>query len=86
MERIIMHDTSSVADQLFFELFFPTLRAAGRSLSFPCDAKGCVALDSLSEPARNNYFLARTLMGWAYGAPRVMSCVLSPTNRQCKPL
>ncbi len=78
-----MHEAAPVADRTIFELRFPTLREAGRSLSFPCDAAGCVALDSLSDVARNNYFLARSLLGWAYGSPKVMSCRIAPTSRQC---
>ena len=54
-----------------FELHFPSLFGSSRSMSFPCDAKGCVALDALSDRARNNYLLARALMGRDFGFPTV---------------
>jgi len=52
-----------------FELRFPSLSGTGRALSFPCDASGLVQMDSLSARARNNYLLARALMGRDYGWP-----------------
>lgn len=55
-----------------FELRFPSLSCTGPALSFPCDAAGSVALDALSHRARNNYLLARALMGRDYGSPRVL--------------
>lgn len=59
--------------QKAFELRFPSLFCAGRALSFPCDATGSVAIDALSNRERNNYLLARALMGRDYGAPRVLA-------------
>lgn len=52
-------------------LRFDALSGAGRGLAFPCDAKGRVDLDALSEPARHNYFYARTLMGREFAFPVV---------------
>lgn len=54
-----------------YVLRFDALSGAGRGLAFPCDAKGRVDLDALSEPARHNYFYARTLMGREFAFPVV---------------
>lgn len=54
-----------------FELRYQSLFNAGRALCFPCDAKGQVALDSLSERARNNYLYARAVVGREYAHPCV---------------
>ena len=64
-----------------FELRFPSLSCAGRALSFPCDAAGSVALDTLSHRARNNYLLARALMGRDYGAPSVVAAATAADAR-----
>ncbi|MFZ5547574.1 MAG: hypothetical protein ACOZJX_02680 [Pseudomonadota bacterium] len=50
-------------------LRFVSLFNGGRSLTFPCDASGEVALDSLSERARDNYFLARARVGRDFAFP-----------------
>jgi hypothetical protein len=57
-----------------YELRFESLFDSGRGLSFPCDAGGSVALDSLSERARNNYIYARAVVGREYATPCV--CML----------
>jgi hypothetical protein len=57
-----------------FELLFPSLFFARPALSFPCDARGVVELDALSERARNNYLLARALTGCDYAWPSVRAC------------
>jgi hypothetical protein len=54
-----------------FELRFQSLFNDGRALAFPCDADGRVALDGLSERARNNYFYARTVIGRDFAMPAV---------------
>lgn len=53
------------------ELRFHPLLEAGRVYAFPCDAKGEVDLDALSERVRNDYFYARALVGRAYRMPVV---------------
>lgn len=68
--RLIMMDTVAVAKNEFL-LKFASLFTAGRSLSFPCDAKGAVALDRLSDRARNNYFFARVTVGRDFANPVV---------------
>jgi hypothetical protein len=54
-----------------YELRFQSLFHQGRALSFPCDAGGQVALDSLSDRARDNYFYARRVVGREFAAPAV---------------
>jgi hypothetical protein len=54
-----------------FEIRFAHLLGAGRCLSFPCDARGHVDIDALSERARMNYLFARALVGRDYSAPTV---------------
>ena len=55
-----------------FLLRFQSLFDPGRAFIFPCDAGGLVHLDSLSEPARRNYFYARTVVGREFSMPAVV--------------
>lgn len=59
-----------------FELRFTSLFNEGRGYAFPCDAKGCVDLDSLSERARSNYFFARSVIGREVMMPAVRLCTV----------
>jgi len=52
-------------------LRFESLFDPGRGLAFPCNERGEVALDALSERARRNYFYARVVVGREYGVPAV---------------
>jgi hypothetical protein len=54
-----------------FELRFQSLFNQGRAMVFPCDERGQVDLDSLSERARENYFYARAVIGFEYATPAV---------------
>lgn len=54
-----------------FELRFESLFNPGRGMAFPCDEHGAVALDSLSESARKNYFYARAVVGREFATPAV---------------
>ncbi len=54
-----------------FELLFESLFHPGRGLVFPCDERGQVMLDALSEPARRNYLYARAVVGREYAVPAV---------------
>ena len=54
-----------------YELVFAPLHQ-GRSFAFPCDATGAVELNDLSERARNNYLLARALVGRHFQMPTVV--------------
>jgi hypothetical protein len=54
-----------------FELRFQSLFDHGRGFSFPCDPKGQVDLDRLSERARTNYLYARAVVGRELAFPAV---------------
>lgn len=55
-----------------FALRFQSLFNQGRAMVFPCDARGQVNLDALSERARENYFYARAVIGFEYAEPAIM--------------
>jgi hypothetical protein len=59
------------ADAGRFEVRFQSLFDSGRALAFPCDARGHVDLDELSERARHNYLYARAVVGREFAAPVV---------------
>jgi hypothetical protein len=54
-----------------FELRFQSLFDSGRGFAFPCDPKGLVDLDRLSDRARNNYLYARAMVGRELAVPAV---------------
>lgn len=54
-----------------FEVRFDNLFQGGRWLSFPCDQRGLVDIDALSQRARTNYLYARAMLGREYAAPSV---------------
>ena len=54
-----------------YEIRFQSLFNEGRALCFPCDEKGQVVMDSLSERARENYLYARAVIGREYAYPLV---------------
>ena len=64
-----MTESSSSA----FQLCFRSLFHSGRGYAFPCDPRGQVDLDGMSERARNNYFFARAMVGRELSAPAVES-------------
>ena len=53
------------------QLCFRSLFHSGRGYAFPCDPKGQVDLDRMSEAARNNYFFARAMVGRELSVPAV---------------
>lgn len=55
-------------------LRFESLFHAGRGLSFPCDERGQVLLDLLSDQARANYLFARAVVGHEYATPVIRCC------------
>lgn len=66
-----------------FELCYVSLFNSGRGFAFPCDAKGRVDLDSLSDQAKANYFYARALVGREFCVPQVQREVArDPMSRQ----
>jgi hypothetical protein len=54
-----------------YELRFQSLVDSGRGFAFPCDPKGHVDLNQLSDRARNDYLFARALVGRDMAAPAV---------------
>lgn len=54
-----------------YEIRFQSLFNEGRALSFPCDEQGRVAMDSLTDRARDNYLYARAVVGREYACPMV---------------
>lgn len=63
-----LHPAAS-AYYLFFGGLFPTVR----SLLFPCDSRGHVEMDEMSERARDNYLFARAVVGCDYRMPVVVA-------------
>ena len=63
--------SAAPADAGPFEVRFQSLFDSGRALAFPCDARGHVDLDELSERARRNYLYARAVVGREFAAPVV---------------
>jgi len=63
-------------EQAGYELRFQSLFHEGRGLAFPCDARGQVDIDALSERGRLNYLFARTLIGRDYAHPSVRATTL----------
>ena len=66
-----MPQTSSTPAATGFEIKFRSLLREGRLLTFPCDSRGRVDLDALSERARNSYFFACATVGRAYALREV---------------
>ena len=65
------HAKQTATHQLRFQsLFHP-----GRAFVFPCDGSGQVDRDELEEPARQNYFFARALVGRDFACPSVQSVI-----------
>ena len=55
-----------------YELRFESLLQPGRTMTFPCDQRGRVELDALSERTRSNYLYARAVVGREFAAPAVL--------------
>jgi hypothetical protein len=54
-----------------YVLCFRSLFVTGRGYAFPCDSRGWVDLDQLSERARTNYLYARAMVGRELSVPAV---------------
>lgn len=54
-----------------FQLCFGSLFDSGRGYAFPCDPRGQVDMDRMSERARNNYLFARAMVGRELSLPAV---------------
>jgi hypothetical protein len=59
-----------------YQLRFQSLFTSGRGFAFPCDGKGQVDLDGMTEKARNNYFYARAMVGRELAVPAVEATVV----------
>ena len=68
-----MHADPQPIDLTRFELRFESLFDPGRGLAFPCDARGRVELDALSDRLRENYLYARAVVGREYASPAVVN-------------
>jgi hypothetical protein len=55
-----------------YELRFTGLFNRGRGFAFPCDARGHVDIDRLTDRGRASYFYARTVVGAEVSAPIVL--------------
>lgn len=66
-----MNASRSTQEPTHYEMRFRSLFQEGRAYAFPCDAKGHVDIDSLSDSARTNYFYARTVIGRELSMPAV---------------
>lgn len=67
-----------------FQLRFAMLHNQGRGYTFPCDQKGVVNLDALTEKQRVAYYYAHALVGRDFSSPQVQfvpegaeTCVIS---------
>ena len=72
-----MNAIRSSQEATAYEMRFRSLFHEGRAFAFPCDADGCVDIDSLSDRARNNYFYARTVIGRELSMPAVQRVSLN---------
>jgi hypothetical protein len=62
---------AATIDPLAFELHFQSLAQPGRTMAFPCDAKGRVDMDALGKRALCNYLYARAFIGREFRFPLV---------------
>ena len=65
-----------MTDSREFQLCFRSLFHSGRGYAFPCDPRGQVDLDRMSERARNNYFYARAMVGRELSPPAVEAALV----------
>jgi hypothetical protein len=62
---------NGIASPKMYELFFRSLRDDQQALSFPCDGRGHVDMDRLSDHALNDYLFARAFIGKEFSLPTV---------------
>lgn len=58
-----------------FELRFNSLFQEGRALAFPCNERGEVDMDGLSDAMRTNYLFARAVIGRDYALPTIVPAI-----------
>jgi len=56
-------------------LLFQSLADAEPSCAIPCDSRGHVDMDALSDAARENYLYARAVMGREFATPAVIDAM-----------
>lgn len=59
------------------EIRYQPLGGAGGALTFPCDERGQVPLDDLSDRARHDYLFARAVVGRDFAYPTIRPVVAS---------
>jgi hypothetical protein len=64
-----------------YRLCYRSLFDRGRGYAFPCDRRGRVDMDRLSERARNNYLYARAMVGRELSLPAVE--IVADGERTC---
>jgi hypothetical protein len=64
--------SASHAAKVRFELRYRSLSPHRPGYAFPCDARGCVDLDALSDAARENFLYARAMVGRDLLHPQVL--------------
>lgn len=52
-----------------FEVLFRSLFRSGSGLAFPCDERGCVDINTLTERGRCNYLFACAMVGREFATP-----------------
>ncbi len=62
--------------QMQFELRYQSLSGNGATYAFPCDDRGLVDMDRLSDRERTDYLFARGSVGYVLAAPKVCACAL----------
>jgi hypothetical protein len=65
-----------------YELRFAGISDARRNRSFPCDERGHVDIDELSDRGRTAYFYARTVVGKELSAPTVAPVSTDPWSAE----
>lgn len=63
--------SSGITNTARYEISFRSLYRDGGGLAFPCDERGRVDLDDLTDFVRNRYLYARALVGREFAAPSV---------------
>jgi hypothetical protein len=69
-----MANLPSTESCIGYEVRFESLFDPGKGFTFPCNERGVVDLDALSERARHNYFYARTVVGREFASPKLSRC------------
>jgi hypothetical protein len=66
-----LHRMAAEAARARYVLRFQSLFHSGRALAFPCDAKGAVQWETMSERARTSFRRAQECVGIEFATPAV---------------